>query len=266
MATNSGPLADASSVQLEVLPQIEIGTSPEIGTLIEALAKAQLEYKPVLKQNENAAFTRGTKISYYADLATYIDATQAALAKNGLVVTQWPTVSPEAKSMTLVSILAHSSGQWMRGNLTLPALGREGFTAHSCGSSITYARRYSYAAITGCASEDDDGNAASGRGSSEAAQAVAKNKIMAHETKKQNALLYTLPEAHNAHFAEFLNLKHYIAEHQEQEDSLRMVFTSHKAKKTKDETVLVPSESLAGLLEKLAGDFGITVKELKANA
>src|SRR5262249_55696973 len=90
---------------------------------------------------------------------------------------QWPDVSPEAKSMSLVSILAHSSGEWIKGTLTLPATGRDGFTAQSCGSSITYARRYSYAAITGCASEDDDGNAASGRGSVEAAQAVAQEKI-----------------------------------------------------------------------------------------
>ena len=156
----------------------EVTLSPSwTGKLIEALAKAQLEFKAVVKQTDNAAFMRGGRASKYADLAEYIDATQAALAKNGLVVTQWPDVSPEAKSMSLVSFLMHSSGEWMRGKLTLPAIGRDGFTAQSCGSSITYARRYSYAAITGCASEDDDGNSASGRGTAEAAQEVAKEKI-----------------------------------------------------------------------------------------
>jgi hypothetical protein len=154
-------------------------SNPWTGKLIEALAKAQLEFKSVLKQTDNAAFMRGGRASKYADLAEYIDATQEPLAKNGLVVTQWPDVSPEAKSMSLVSFLMHSSGEWMRGKLTLPAIGRDGFTAQSCGSSITYARRYSYAAITGCASEDDDGNSASGRGTSEAAQEVAKAKIEA---------------------------------------------------------------------------------------
>jgi hypothetical protein len=79
--------------------------------------------------------------------------------------------------MSLISVLMHSSGEWMKGKLTLPAIGRDGFTAQSCGSSITYARRYSYSAITGCASEDDDGNAASGVGSREAAQAVAAEKL-----------------------------------------------------------------------------------------
>jgi len=156
---------------------LEVTQSPTIGLLIAALAKSQLKFKPVFKQSENEAFKRGGRASKYADLAAYIEATQTALAENELVVMQWPDVSPEAKSMSLVSILAHSSGEWVRGKLTLPAIGRDGFTAQSCGSSITYARRYSYAAITGCASEDDDGNAASGRGSAEAAKEVADEKI-----------------------------------------------------------------------------------------
>lgn len=163
---------------IELAPVWEVMLSPNwTGKLIEALAKAQLKFKAVVKQTDNAAFMRGGKASKYADLAEYIDATQGPLAENGLVVTQWPDVSPEAKSMSLVSFLMHSSGEWMRGKLTLPAIGRDGFTAQSCGSSITYARRYSYAAITGVASEDDDGNAASGRGTAEAAQAVGKEKV-----------------------------------------------------------------------------------------
>lgn len=170
---------------MELAPVWEVTLSPNwTGKLIEALAKAQLEFKAVVKQTDNAAFMRGGKASKYADLAEYIDATQGPLAKNGLVVTQWPDVSPEAKSMSLVSFLMHSSGEWMRGKLTLPAIGRDGFTAQSCGSSITYARRYSYAAITGVASEDDDGNAASGRGTSEAAQEVGKAKIASLKASK----------------------------------------------------------------------------------
>jgi len=161
----------------------EVTFSPEIGKLVLALSKAQLQYKPVLKQTANEAYKRNGTASKYADLAEYIDATQEALATNELVVTQWPDVSPQAKSMSLVTILAHSSGQWMRGKLTLPAIGRDGFTAQSCGSSITYARRYSYAAITGCASEDDDGNAASGVGSKADAQAVGTQKVKEFQAK-----------------------------------------------------------------------------------
>jgi hypothetical protein len=174
---DTAPMGEPLPVEPTWVESYEVSLSPDIGKLVMALAKAQLAFKPVLKQTANEGFKRNGVASKYADLATYIDATQEALATNELVVMQWPDVSPGAKSMSLVSILAHSSGQWVRGKLTLPAMGRDGFTAQSCGSSITYARRYSYAAITGCASEDDDGNAASGRGTVEAAQAVGEQKI-----------------------------------------------------------------------------------------
>jgi hypothetical protein len=258
----------ATPVILE--PVYEVTHSPTIGKLVLALAKAQLNFKPVLKQNENAAFTRGNRVSYYADLATYIDATQEALAKEELVVLQWPDVTPEAKSMTLVSILAHSSGEWMRGRITLPATGRDGFTAQSCGSSITYARRYSYAAITGCASEDDDGNAASGRGTAEAAKEVGERKV-AELKKKANGeptptmLFYVEPPEHNGHFAEFINLKEFGRGLNEvAAEGLRQVLKPYIAKITKADTILVSTSKLNELCEKLTGDAGITVKRLEA--
>lgn len=259
--------------KLELIEAWEVTLSPGwTGKLIEALAKAQLKFKPVLKQVENAAFTRGARISKYADLAEYIDATQSALAEQGLVVTQWPDVSPEAKSMSLVSYLMHSSGEWMRGKLTLPAIGRDGFTPQSCGSSITYARRYSYAAITGCASEDDDGNAASGRGSSEAAQAVGEAKVAklkgkATETapKAQPCLFFTMPEGHNGHFAEFVNLKDFgTGLNEVAQEGLRQLFKPYISKVTKEGTVLVAADKMDALCEKLTGDAGITVRSLEA--
>lgn len=248
----------------------EITRSATFGKLVAALAKAQLRFKPILKQNENAAFTRGTRISYYADLATYIDATQEALASEGLVVMQWPDVSLDAKSMTLVSILAHSSGEWIQGRLSLPALGRDGFTAQSCGSSITYARRYSYAAITGCAAEDDDANAASGRGTSEAAQEVGKRKVEDLKAKqnggiKPTTLFFTYPDRHNGNYAEWVNLKEYANSLDEvAAEGLRQLFKPFlSASLARSGASMVPKEKMAGLLEKLAGDVGIDVKELQ---
>lgn len=269
---SENPAPAPAPPEIVALEQVfEVTHSPTIGALVLALAKAQLKFGPVLKQTDNAAFMRAGRASKYADLANYIDATQEALAKEELVVLQWPNVSPEAKSMSLVSILAHSSGEWMRGKLTLPAMGRDGFTAQSCGSSITYARRYSYAAILGVASEDDDGNAASGRGTAEAAKEIGEAKVAKLKEKAAPvppggvpALFYTLPEKHNGFYAEFLNIREFLAGHADLEDSLRMVFTAHGAKKTKDETALVSADKLPALLEKLAGDMAITVKKLEA--
>lgn len=264
--------AEAVGTPVILEPVYEVTHSATIGELVKALALAQLKFKPVLKQTDNAAFMRGGKASKYADLAQYIDATQEALASNGLVVLQWPDVTPEAKSMTLVSILAHSSGEWMRGRITLPAMGRDGFTAQSCGSSITYARRYSYAAITGCASEDDDGNAASGRGTAEAAQEVGKAKV-AELRKKANGeappapttLFYVEPPNQNGHMVEFVNIAAYGAALDEvAQEGLRQLFVKYGSKVTKDNTMLVATEKLQPLLEKLVGDAGITVKKLEA--
>jgi hypothetical protein len=67
-------------------------------------------------------------------------------------------------------MLLHSSGEWIRGHIELKPMRQvkdTGWVAsedpQSYGSCITYARRYAMAAITGVATEDDDGNAATGR-------------------------------------------------------------------------------------------------------
>jgi hypothetical protein len=59
--------------------------------------------------------------------------------------------------MSLVTRLAHSSGQFIESTYPLPIVDRP----HIMGSAITYARRYSWAAICGIAAEEDeDGNQA----------------------------------------------------------------------------------------------------------
>jgi ERF superfamily len=149
--------------------------SPSIGKLVESLAKSQLKFDKVLKDSDNPAYR-----SKYADLATVIDATRPFLAAEGLTIVQMPHArfsEADAKELTLTTLLAHSSGEWISSDLTLPAMMRERFDAQSVGSAITYARRYALAAMTGVAQEDDDANKASGIGSKEAAQQVAKRKI-----------------------------------------------------------------------------------------
>jgi hypothetical protein len=59
--------------------------------------------------------------------------------------------------MEMTTMLAHASGEWMRGTLTIP-LGKA--DAHGYGSAVTYSRRFALAAFVGVAPEDDDGNAA----------------------------------------------------------------------------------------------------------
>lgn len=164
-----------------------IGATEQIGELAGALAKAQTEFKSVLKDTKNPYYN-----SMYADLSSVIGATQGALAKNGLVVIQNPVVDCEGEKAGVTTIIAHASGQWMSHDLMLPATmkGKDGvlkFDAQSVGSAITYARRYSYQAIIGIAAEtDDDGNAAAENGGSrQQAQSVADRKIAEYKAKQK---------------------------------------------------------------------------------
>lgn len=192
--------------EAQVIEPFEVTHSESIAKLTEALAKAQLSFKPVLKQSENPAYMRGGKASRYADLATVIEATQPSLAAEGLVITQWPNVNVQDKSTKLVSLLMHSSGEWLKGVTTLPAVNRDAFTAQSCGSAITYARRYSYSAIIGVApEEDDDGNAASLVGSKQAAEAVAAKFIEEHGNSASKKAAKEIAEVPKAHIPESLD-------------------------------------------------------------
>ena len=174
---------------------VEPMRSSSIAKLAEALAKAQLKFKPIKKQVENTFYTTEKKKAMYADLAAIIEATQPALASEGLVVIQTPIINHAGKSAGVESLLVHSSGEWIRNECVLPATERrkeygtkqgeytwkEQFTAQTCGIGMTYARRYSYQSIIGVAAEeDDDGNRISGAvGSTEAAQDVGASKVAA---------------------------------------------------------------------------------------
>ena len=131
--------------------------SPTIGALSTALATAQATIAGAAKDRVNPAFK-----SSYATLASVFDAWQAVGPAQGLSVTQLPGAIVEGK-VTLTTILAHKSGEWMRETLSIPVTKQD---AQGYGSALTYARRYALAAFVGVCPDDDDGNAAvAGRGS-----------------------------------------------------------------------------------------------------
>ena len=131
-----------------------ISRSETIGALAAALSKAQSEFDHAKKDVNNTFFK-----SKYADLAGCIDAARAQLSANGLSVSQYTDLD-ETGRMLLFTILMHSSGEWISGKYPISPVKND---PQGIGSAITYARRYSFCAITGIASDDDDGNAASGK-------------------------------------------------------------------------------------------------------
>jgi hypothetical protein len=132
-------------------PVVTTLRSASIAALAAALAKAQGEMEGAAKGNTNPHFK-----SKYADLASVWDACRGPLAKNGLAVLQ--PVSADGARVTVTTILAHSSGDWIEESLTMTA---QQNTPQGVGSAITYGRRYGLASMVGIAPEDDDGNAAS---------------------------------------------------------------------------------------------------------
>ena len=124
-------------------------TSPTIGKLAEALAAAQGAMKGATKDAANPFFK-----SKYADLASCWDACRVPLASHGLSVVQG--VSAEGAKVTVTTLLAHASGEWIQDAITLEA---KDDSPQSVGSAATYGRRYGLSAAVGIAPEDDDGNA-----------------------------------------------------------------------------------------------------------
>lgn len=128
--------------------------SNSIAALAAALAKAQAEIAGAVKDSANPFFK-----SKYADLESVWSACRKPLTSNGLSVIQ--TTLPMKQGLMLVTTLAHSSGEWIRGYM--PILAKDN-TAQSQGSGISYARRYALAALVGVYQTDDDAEAAQGRG------------------------------------------------------------------------------------------------------
>ena len=138
--------------------------SETINELAAALAAAQGKIENASKDSANPYFRRR-----YADLASIWDAIRGPLSAQGLAVVQ--PVRVEGSSVTVTTLLAHASGQWISSDLTMTAQrqikdggGWEKLDSpQAIGSCITYARRYALAAMAGVAPEDDDAEGAQGR-------------------------------------------------------------------------------------------------------
>jgi hypothetical protein len=132
-------------------------TSETINELSASLASAQREIEGAPKDSANPYYK-----SKYADLASVWNAVREPLGKFGLAILQMP--SADGAKVTITTMLAQSSGQWISSDLTMTA---KDDTPQAVGSAITYARRYALQSFAGVAPEDDDGEGAQGRGSSQ---------------------------------------------------------------------------------------------------
>ncbi len=142
--------------------------SESIKAISAALAEAQHEIQAAIKDKENPFFR-----SKYADLASVMAAAKEAIHNHCMAVTQFTGTTDDGK-IILTTMLMHTSGEWISSEFPLEPMvkttrGKDGEVIEvknnpqDWGSYLTYYRRYTYAALVGVPTADDDGNAASNK-------------------------------------------------------------------------------------------------------
>ncbi len=125
-------------------------SSENIDKLATALSVAQGQISAAVMDKNNPFFR-----SKYSSLNAFWDACRKPLSENGLSLSQCTSV--EGENLIMTTLLLHSSGQWLKS--FFPVCNTKS-TIQQTGSCLSYARRYSLAAIVGLScDEDDDGNA-----------------------------------------------------------------------------------------------------------
>ena len=146
--------------------------SESIVQLARALTLAQKDMGKASMESANPFFK-----SKYADLTSVWEACRKPLTDNGLSIVQTLGIAGVSEFQVLETILLHNSGEWISGILKLNPVKND---PQGMGSAITYARRYSLAAMVGICPEDDDGEGAMKRQKAES-KAEPKAKPVAKQ-------------------------------------------------------------------------------------
>lgn len=145
---------EGASPDLEKPTTVNQTMSPTIGKLALALSKAQglMTGASATATSQVGGKTSAARKYKYATLADVWDSIREPLAKNELAVVQ--TTNPVSFSqVSVVTLLLHSSGEWIRGEIVLKNVAAD---PRGYGSALTYARRYGISAMVGGVSLDDD--------------------------------------------------------------------------------------------------------------
>ena len=163
--------------------------SENLSELFKALAEFQGKIESIKRTAENPFFK-----SSYSDLAAVWDTIRTPMAEHGLSVIQ-PMESNNG-DIYVVTILGHTSGQWIKGKLKLTPVKQD---PQGVGSAITYGRRYSLMGILGLSSEgeDDDGEEAMGRAKKKPEPEKQKPKPKEKPPKKDFDFMASMRKAKN---------------------------------------------------------------------
>lgn len=123
--------------------------SEQINELAVALAKAQSQLKPVIKNKES-------HVHKYADLTACMEAITESFAPQGLSISQLLDIDQNSGKIVLLTILLHTSGQWIKSVFPVEAVSGKMSAIQQFGTGFSYAKRYALCAIAGIVPEDED--------------------------------------------------------------------------------------------------------------
>jgi hypothetical protein len=132
-------------------------SSKAIGTIAAALAKAQTELTNPEKSLIGAIgcpFRNDQRTFRYAPLSSGLDIVRKSLGRHEIATMQTTTLNKETGFIHLITMLAHSSGEWLSSEWPVCSIS-ETAAPQRMGTALTYARRYALFTLVGIAGEDD---------------------------------------------------------------------------------------------------------------
>jgi ERF superfamily len=133
-------------------------SSESIAALAAALAKAQMTLtNPEKSLTATVATNRPDepgRTFRYAPLSSGLDIVRKALGQHEIATVQTTAIDQATQAVSLTTVLAHSSGEWIASDWPVCALS-EMATPRRMGAALTYARRYALFTLVGIAGEED---------------------------------------------------------------------------------------------------------------
>jgi hypothetical protein len=133
-------------------------SSESIAALAAALAKAQIVLtnpeKSLTGTVPSSRYDEPGRTFRYAPLSAGLDIVRKTLGEHEIATLQTTTIDQDIQTVSLTTVLAHASGEWIASDWPVCALAD--LTApRRMGAALTYARRYALFTLVGIAGEDD---------------------------------------------------------------------------------------------------------------
>jgi hypothetical protein len=133
-------------------------SSESIAALAAALAKAQMALtnpeKSLTGMVPSDRYDEPGRTFRYAPLSSGLDIVRKALGEQGIATLQTTTIDQDIQSVSLTTVLAHASGEWIASDWPVCTLS-DMAAPRRMGAALTYARRYALFTLVGIAGEDD---------------------------------------------------------------------------------------------------------------